>query len=71
MEGYLEVKRNSNYLVSAPLTHYDISFVVYIYKILKSIAYSGDVDRAIRVMPITQIGHGDRWSGERWLDRKS
>jgi hypothetical protein len=23
-------------------------------------AYSGDVDRAIRVMPITQTGHVDR-----------
>jgi hypothetical protein len=28
-------------------------------------AYSGDVDRAIRVIPITQTGHGDRQSGER------
>jgi hypothetical protein len=34
-------------------------------------AYSGDVDRVFRVMPITQTGHGDHQSGERWLDRKS
>lgn len=34
-------------------------------------AYSGDVDRVFRVMPIIQTGHGDRQSGERWLDRKS
>jgi len=34
-------------------------------------AYSGDVDRVFRVMPITQTGHGDHQSGERWLDKKS
>jgi hypothetical protein len=39
--------------------------------ILSVDAYSGDVDRVFRVMPITQTGHGDHQSGERWLDRKS
>jgi hypothetical protein len=34
-------------------------------------AYSGDVDRVFWVMPITQTGHGDHQSGERWLDKKS
>ena len=40
-------------------------------RFLWPIAYSGDVDRVFRVMPITQTGHGDHQSGERWLDKKS